>query len=439
MRDFATNLRTLSGSAIAGRWDKRALEERLSRALSGGPPDPRRLAARIMLRFDEGVPPPLDQLAAFLGGERTLAETWGRPGAKVEQHIVLDSPVMGPSPSTFAIRPIPTLETTRDLCRWLGLSPGELAWFADCEGRQGQLVNPRLHHYRYKWVAKRSAEHRLLEIPKSRLKLIQRTILRDILDAVPVHPCAHGFVRHRSCRTYAQPHVGKAAVLRMDLRHFFTHVPPPRIGAALMRLGYPLEVARVLRGLCTHSSSPARAGPLFRTLPWALQQRLRAKHLPQGPPTSPALANLCAWNLDRRLAGLAKRFGLDYSRYADDLAFSGSRRLARIANHIQALVGAISAEEGFSINHRKTRLNTRGQTQRLAGITVNEKINVSRTDFDLLKATLFNCLRHGPASQNRENHPNFRDHLAGRVAHVVSLNPRKGARLRVILDRIDWA
>jgi hypothetical protein len=101
-------------------------------------------------------------------------------------------------------------------------------------------------------------------------------------------------------------------------------------------------------------------------------------------------------------------------------------------------VAAILLEEGFSVHHRKTRIMRQGVRQHLAGLVVNQRINVRRSDFDRLKATLTNCIRHGPETQNREAHPRFRAHLEGRVAFVEAVNPGKGRRLRSLLQQIQW-
>ena len=156
--------------------------------------------------------------------------------------------------------------------------------------------------------------------------------------------------------------------------------------------------------------------------------------MPQGAPTSPALANACAYRADCRLAGLAESAGLDYTRYADDLAFSGDRISSTFAAHAVAIL----MEEGFDVNHRKTRIMRQGVRQCLAGLVTNQRLNVAREDFDQLKATLTNCVRHGPVSQNRHGHPQFRLHLEGRIAFVSSLNRAKGQRLRRIFEQIEW-
>lgn len=138
------------------------------------------------------------------------------------------------------------------------------------------------------------------------------------------------------------------------------------------------------------------------------------------------------------MTGLARAAGATYTRYADDLAFSGNEDFARRVERFSTHVAAILMEEGFSVNHRKTRRMRQGVRQRLAGLTANAQVNVIRADFDRLKATLTNCARLGPASQNREAHPMFRQHLEGRVGFVESINAAKGARLRRIFDRIQW-
>ena len=95
-------------------------------------------------------------------------------------------------------------------------------------------------------------------------------------------------------------------------------------------------------------------------------------------------------------------------------------------------------EEGFRINHRKTRIMLQGVRQHLAGLVVNQRINVARVDFDRLKATLTNCVRLGPEDQNRTAYPNFRAHLDGTVSFFESINRDRGKRLREIFDRIVW-
>lgn len=158
----------------------------------------------------------------------------------------------------------------------------------------------------------------------------------------------------------------------------------------------------------------------------------------KGAPTSPALANLLAWTLDRRLHGLARAAGANYTRYADDLAFSGDEAFAAALVRFGKAVHTIVKDEGFALNAGKTRIMPRSARQRVTGIVVNDHCNVGRTEFDALKATLHNCARHGPAGQNHDRLADFQRHLDGRVVWVERVNPSRGVRLRRIFDRIDW-
>jgi retron-type reverse transcriptase len=210
-------------------------------------------------------------------------------------------------------------------------------------------------------------------------------------------------------------------------------------------LGYSRAIAHVLTGLSTNTVPQAIWQAVPRATDAALIQprfwlgrALATPHLPQGAPTSPALANLAAFRLDRRLTGLATSAGLRYSRYADDLTFSGSRQLRRRREHLEALVAEITADEGFAINQRKTALHSAGGRQSVCGIVVNARPNVPRSEYDVLKAILHNAASHGPASQNRAGIADFEAHLRGRISWVASLNPARGEKLRRRFAEIRW-
>jgi hypothetical protein len=425
----------LASSLCTGAWERDAIVARFSRLLPPDGPEPVMLAARLRHIFYQDIAPKPAALAAYLLDEPLLEPVFK---AGIISRLLLDPPVMGVRPDGISPLPLPVLPTVRDIGMWLCLSDEELRWFADTRFRQGKVTESRLHHYDYSWIPKRGCGSRLIEAPKSRLKEIQRLIVKDILSRIPPHYCAHGFTQGRSIKTFAAPHLRQEAVLRFDLKDFFHSVHPSRIIALFHRLGYPQNAARILQGLCLNAVSPPLAGREFQNLTWQQRRRLQDKHLPQGAPTSAPIANLCAWKLDCRLEGLAEFYGYAYTRYADDIAFSGPRSLAKRAKFIETLVGAIAQEEGFSLNYRKTRLRLASQRQKLAGVVVNERANYSRGDWDRLKATLHNCITQGTSSQNRDNHPDFRAHLRGRVAHVAWLNPARGEKLQALFDKIVW-
>lgn len=339
---------------------------------------------------------------------------------------------------------VPKIETVGELAAWLGISAGELEWFADMRRLNARVGrgDERVSHYHYCVLRKRVGSIRLIESPKSRIKELQRVILRELLEKAPSHPAAHGFLKGRSIKTFAAPHVGKRVVLRMDLRDFFPSISGPRVQAFFRTAGYPDAVADLLGGICTNAAPRrmwASLGKGLVPLEMAEARALYAwPHLPQGAATSPALANLCAYRVDCRLSELAEAAGATYTRYADDLAFSGGKNFERCVERFAPRVAAILLEEGFRVHHRKTRVMRQGVRQHLAGLVTNQSINVVRADFDRLKAILTNCVRHGAESQNREGHPAFRMHLDGRVGFVEMVNPAKGIRLRRIFEQIRW-
>lgn len=332
---------------------------------------------------------------------------------------------------------VPALATTRELATWIGIELDALQILADRQGIAGSARHPRSRHYHYSWIAKPRGGHRLVEAPKLRLRTAQRRILDGILAAIPPHDAAYGFREGRSIIGFAEHHVGREVVVRVDLQAFFSSVFAARVIGILRIAGYPEEVARTLAALCTHRTPRDVLAAAPERDPIDLS-RLRTRHLPQGAPTSGALANLAAYRLDVRVAALAARLGAHYSRYADDLVISGNRALVRAAPTLVARLGAIAIEEGFALNHRKTRVMTAGGRQRITGIVVNDKLAVPRVEVERLRAILHNCRQHGPSTQNREDHPDFRAHLLGRVAWVASIDPRKGARLRAVFDQIHW-
>jgi RNA-directed DNA polymerase len=388
-----------------------------------------KLCKAITVEFD-GKRPSVARLARFIQSHPAF-----RPVTFSVEYQ--DAPEMRPADGRPREWRVPPITTVGELAAWLNLPVNELLWFADSRNLE-RLAARNVCHYKRHWVPKRDETFRLIESPKQRLKAIQRAILRDIIGRIPSHDACHGFKPNRSILTFARPHVRKAVVLKMDIKDFFPTFSFARAQNLFLTAGYPENVARPLAGLCT-TICPRE---MFRDLPSAQQKAARAlflrKHLAQGSPTSPILANLCAFNLDCRFAGLAKAAGAAYTRYADDIVFSGGEDFARGVHRFLVHAMAVALEEGFTVHARKTRVMRQGVSQRAAGVVLNEKPNVRRVEFDLLKATLTNCARHGVASQNRTGHHNFRAHLEGRIAHVTMINPARGEKLRRIFEAIRW-
>ncbi len=424
--ELETEAVTARGAVTLGRrWQwLRPLAQRYVAAFVGRT-RPRHRDVILFLQHDEGF-----QKACARHAKNLRVEHWLSPAQQMQ-------PVR--AAQTWDL---PLLESAGELAAWLGVSPQHLDWFADVKGLCAGGDQSRLSHYHYRALTKSSGAIRLVEIPKPRLKALQRRILSGILEKVPNHAAAHGFVKKRSVRSFAAPHAGRRVVLRMDLRDFFASIAAARVQAVFRTMGYPESVANLITGICTNTAPRElwhKPGLDVDTREIHEAQELYGRpHLPQGAPTSPALANVCAYRFDCRLSGLAVTAGAEYTRYADDLAFSGDERFARQVEGFAIHVAAMLLEEGFDPHHRKTRIMRQGVRQHLTGLVLNERLNVHRRDYDRLKATLTNCVRFGPASQNRDAHHAFRMHLAGRVAFVEWVNPAKGQHLRGLFDGIVW-
>lgn len=375
------------------------------------------IAGQILLAFPRE---PVDRAGALIGFLSTL-----RP---ITPAVVADF-------STTAMQPLsrwsglPPIENQDDLARLVNLRPAELAWFADHRHWLRSQTGP-LQHYRVRQLPKRDGV-RLLEIPKPRMRELQRTVLHRVLDAVPPHPAAHGFRRGRSGTTFAAPHSGVAVVLRIDLRDFFPRVTVARVRAVFATIGYPPPVAAALADLCTTSTPIAALAGIHPSTAGLL----RSRHLPQGSPTSPALSNLVLRNVDRRISGYAANRGLVYTRYADDLALSGDRMAIE---RTQWVVSRIVADEGFPHHPAKVRVMRSHQRQQLAGLVTNAHPQASRGDYDLLRALLHNAINTGAAAQNRRGHPEFRAHIYGRIAWIGATNSTRRNALLELAGQVRW-
>ena len=431
---FTRSLVNLLAKALAaGDAEPDAVVERAARILGWRWRWLRPLVVRYLKNFSNQTRPRYRDAYTFLQRDEGFDRAVRLHGRKLEIAGWLhDSPTMLPVKAAEHW-PLPHIETTMELANWLQITPGELEWFADLGALGYKRQNAKLRHYWYRVLQKDAGSIRLIEAPKERLKKLQQRVLSGILEQVPMHDAVHGFRKGRSIQTFCAPHVGQQVVLKMDLLDFFPSISGVRLQSLFRTFGYPERVADLLGGLCSNATPK----DIWQGASWETRMRYARPHLPQGAPSSPALANLCFYGADCRLLGLAEAAGARYTRYADDLAFSGGPDFARCVDRFGVQVAAIVAEEGFAVNHRKTRVMRRSVRQHLAGLVVNERANVRRTDFDTLKAILTNCVRLGAESQNREGHANFRAHLQGRVAFVKAVNPEKGKKLERLLDKIQ--
>jgi len=280
----------------------------------------------------------------------------------------------------------------------------------------------RVAHYVTFAVPKRNGGERIIHAPKRRLKAVLRKLNELVLKKLPVSDAAHGFITGRSIATNAAPHVGKAVVLRFDIKDCFPSIHFGRVRGLFISLGYSFPVANVLALVMTESP---------RQL---VEAEGRVYNVPTGPrvcvqgaPTSPALCNAVLLKLDHRLTGLARKHGFAYTRYADDLTFSGNG-LTKIAL-LMKVVPKLVAEEGFVINADKTRVMRSGRRQTVAGVVVNKEMGLSRQTRRVLRAAIHNEKTHPSGDAHRQRQ------LHGVLAYLYMLNPNQAQALIMPRDK----
>jgi hypothetical protein len=327
---------------------------------------------------------------------------------------------------------LPELGSAEALAKALGLSVARLRWFAF-----HREVDTGTHYISWK-IPKRDGGSRTITSPKPELKEAQRWVLSNVVERLPVHGAAHGFVAGRSILTNALAHQGADVVVKVDLKDFFPSVTWRRVKGLLRKGGLPESTATLLSLMAT---AAPREAVQFRGKLLYVAKGPRA--LPQGAPTSPGITNALCLRLDKRLSALSKRLGFTYTRYADDLTFSWTRAkqpkakrggrapVAVLLSRVERVVEA----EGFRVHPDKTRVARKGTRQRVTGLVVNKAadgIPAARVPRDVvrrLRAAIHNREQGKPAREGESL-----EQLKGMAAFIHMTDPVKG---RAFLERLE--
>ena len=230
-----------------------------------------------------------------------------------------------------------------------------------------QYANPKFceydRYYIFK-IKKKSGGERTIMAPYDTFGELLRYFNVVLQTLFTPHTNAMGFVPGKSIATGAQMHIGKNYVYNIDLKDFFHSFERKRVKWMFTQAPFNLSepLAFLLASLCTH--------------PIEIEGQTRII-LPQGAPTSPTLTNILCYSLDKKLSGLAKRFGAAYSRYADDITFSSNKSIFKKEAFLSELQRIITSQ-GLTINEKKTRLQEKEYRQEVTGLIVNEKVNTYR-------------------------------------------------------------
>jgi len=269
-------------------------------------------------------------------------------------------------------------------------------------------------------IKKRNGKFRWIDAPLSPLIDIQRKILYKILYKFKQHKCCVGFTKNKSVRDGANIHLGSKALLTMDLQNFFNNIKTPAIYGLLDHMAYKFRL--------TSKSKKDRIEmdelqKIARVLTFKGQ-------VPQGAPTSPALANLVAYKLDMALEKLAMENGCTYTRYADDLAFSNTDQHFNIGSLISKVKKAIESK-GFALNYKKTKIRRPHNRMTVTGVVINDKLTVPRWKWRNFRAQLHN-LKMENTSISLEQYQQLR----GYAEWIRSLHPTRGQQFITELGKI---
>jgi RNA-directed DNA polymerase len=349
---------------------------------------------------------------------------------------------------------LPPLATARDLAAAIGIDEGALAWLTYHRGAA------TVDHYHRFTIPKRNGGTRVISSPKGRLRVAQSWVLHHILSRLALHDAAMAFRPARSIKDNAALHRGRAIVVRIDLTDFFPSIGFRRVKGLFESFGYNEGVSTILALLCTEAPRVAvtLANPADASGDERRYVAIGGRVLPQGACTSPAITNILCRTLDARLAGLARRFGYTYSRYADDLVFSHPDPSAPLGAFL-SFVQRVIAEEGFTINAEKTRVMRPHQRQAVTGLVVNTAapprghglatgtagsaamtatddadaadgaVRLSRRDLRRFRAFLHHCETEGMDAVSARLGKSAQAYARGYHAYIRMVSPAKAAQL----------
>ncbi len=314
-------------------------------------------------------------------------------------------------------------QTLTDVATLLGFSASGLSYVL--------YKQPDAEKYAKFEIDKKSGGKRLICAPKGALKAIQRelaTLLNEcreeLNEKAPRRPISHGFRKQLSIITNAQNHKNRRYVFNLDLVDFFPTFNFGRVRGFFIKdhdFALSEKVATVLAQIACFENA-----------------------LPQGSPCSPVIADMIAHLLDVRLVQLAKKYGVTYSRYADDLTFSTNQKvfpevIAASASETENLwlPGAslitVIESAGFAINPSKTRMHLRISRQMVTGLTVNDKVNISQPYWRAVRSMCHSLYETGeyylPPGKNSTGEPakiSKLEPLAGMLSHVYNVKKRSG-------------
>lgn len=269
------------------------------------------------------------------------------------------------------------------------------------------VSNHTEQHYHSVSIPKKNGGDRKLQIPDRLLRTIQKNILKNILYGLSVSGYASAYQKGVSPADNAAVHVGAQQILKLDIVDFFGSISFPLVYQNAFPAEYfPAAVRMLLTSLCCYKEC-----------------------LPQGAPTSPAISNLVMKPFDSYMGEWCKERGISYTRYCDDMTFSGMYDASEIKNKVRGFLRVL----GMELNEKKTQILRPGQRQVVTGIVVNEKLQVSREYRRKLRAEIYYCKKYGvkghlahckgEKTEEKTGCESYLQRMLGKVNYVLMVNP----------------
>lgn len=256
------------------------------------------------------------------------------------------------------------------------------------------------YFYRSFQIKKKNGKLRTLVEPLPSLKEIQSWILENILYEIKVSKYAKAYIKNRTLIENVRYHKGREVVLALDIENFFGSIKLSHVEKIFLDFGYSDNISNLLAKLCTYDGC-----------------------LPQGAPTSPYLSNIYLNDFDEKVSKYCNDNEIRYTRYADDLTFSGTKEdMINMVNYIKNLLSDLD----LSLNNDKESLMGRNQRQVVTGIVVNDKLQIPRNERNQIRNEVHYLIKFGleeHLSRMKINKANYIDHLLGKINFALHINP----------------
>jgi RNA-directed DNA polymerase len=310
-----------------------------------------------------------------------------------------------------------------------------------------RLITNRIKKYHFYQIRKKKGGFREISVPHKDLKFIQNWIKVNIFDKVeiPANNYSHAYLKNKSIYTNALPHSNSEIVLNIDLKKFFDSITETRVYSLFKYLGFSTNLSVDLAKICTCPISN-RYFETFEENEMDLFQNIFDNHigvLPQGACTSPSISNLICTRIDKRFFAYSLKNNIKYTRYSDDITFSGNKN--NLPN--LSLIKKIISEENFFINYNKISYKVKGQRQMVTGLVVNESVKVPKKFKREIYRHLHFCIKFTPAihfkfladKENVSIKGFQKEWLLGKIRYVYSIEQKEGIKMFKLYEKIKWA